>query len=155
MNYNMKKIAQYQVSLKCFLKNKNWETLILKTPSWSSFNWMYDFPGWRIDENEFDIPYIDILKREVIEETYIKNIEIVDKVVAIWRHKVLASQRRKPKNWDNYLFYIFFEGSIKDEEKIEISCEHNEFKWVKLEEIKLEDYFCSWYLEGVKRYLGK
>lgn len=151
----MKKIAQYQISLKCFLKNKKWETLILKTPEYSSFNWMYDFPWWRIDEDEFEIPYVDILKREVVEETCIKNIEIIDKVVSIWRHKVFAHQRKNPQNWDNCLFYLFFEWFIKDDEKIEISCEHKDFEWVKLDEIILEDYFCSWYLEGVKRYLNK
>ena len=64
----MSKIANYHVSLKCFLRNKNWQTLILKTPKDSSFNWMYDFPGWRIDENEFEVYYIDILKREIFEE---------------------------------------------------------------------------------------
>lgn len=65
----MWKIANYQISLKCFLKNSKWETLILKTPDNSSFNWMYDFVWWRIDEDEFNIDYIDILK-----EKFLKNL---------------------------------------------------------------------------------
>jgi 8-oxo-dGTP pyrophosphatase MutT (NUDIX family) len=42
--------------------------LILKTPENSSFYGMYDFPGGRIDEDEFKTDYIEILKRELYEE---------------------------------------------------------------------------------------
>lgn len=148
----MSKIQKYEISLKCFLKNKKWETLIIKTPEWSSFNWMYDFPWWRIDEGEFETDYVDILKREILEETWLTNVEIINKVVAIWRHKVFAEQRRDSDE-DNYLFYLIFEWFLKDDITPKISNEHNWYKWVKLEEIKLEDYFCSWYLDWAKMYL--
>ncbi len=150
----MSNIASYQISLKCFIKNNKWETLILKTPSWLSFNWMYDFPWGRIDESEFETPYLDILKREIFEETWISNVKINNKVVAIWRHKVFADERKK---WqlDNYIFYIFYEWIIDREECIIDSKEHEDYKWVKLEDIVLEDYFMSWYLEGVRMYLWK
>lgn len=84
----MSKIANYQISLKCFLKNKKGECLILKTPEKSSFLGTYDFVGGRIDENEFEVDYRDILRREIFEEIGIKNVEIPEKVVAIARHKV-------------------------------------------------------------------
>lgn len=148
----MSEIASYQISLKCFLKNKNWEILILKTPEWSSFNGMYDFPWWRIDLTEFETHYIDILKREIFEETWIKDVMIENKVVAVWRHKVSKEIR---KNWDedNYIFYVFYEWLLNCEECPVMSFEHDEYDWVKLEDIVLEDYFCSWYLEWAKMYL--
>jgi 8-oxo-dGTP pyrophosphatase MutT (NUDIX family) len=150
----MSKVANYQISLKCFLKNNKWETLILKTTPSSSFLGTYDFPGWRIDEDEFETHYIYILKREIFEETGIKDVKIENKVVAIARHKVLAELRKTEKK-DNYIFYIFYEWILKCDECAIISDEHADFKWVKLEDIVLEDYFMSWYLEGVKMYLNK
>ncbi len=148
----MWKIAKYEISLKCILKNEDWKVLVLKTPAWSSFNGLWDFPWWRIDENEFEVDYKDILKREIEEETSIKNVIIKNEVVAIWRHKVLAKDREDPSLWDNILLYLFFEWKVKSKEEIKLS-EHDEFMWIKLEDIKLEDYFCSWYLEWAKMYL--
>lgn len=150
----MSKIANYHVSLKCFIKNKNWQTLILKTPENSSFNWMYDFPGWRIDENEFEVDYIDILKREIFEEIWVSKVEIKKEVVAIGRHRILAIQRRT-WNEDIHIIYLFFEWFLEENKELIISHEHNDFEWVYLENIKLEDYFCSWILEWVKMYLSK
>lgn len=146
----MKKIATYQISLKCFLKNSLWETLILKTPITSSFLWTYDFVGWRIDEDEFEVDYVDILKREIFEEIWIKNVEIKKEVVSIARHKAL---KKFTKSWqDDIIFYVFFEWKIIDE-NIQISHEHIDYKFVKLEEIDVNKYFYSWYLEAVKMYL--
>jgi 8-oxo-dGTP pyrophosphatase MutT (NUDIX family) len=51
---------------------------------------MYDFPGGRIDEDEFETNYVDILKRELLEEAGISNIEIKKQIVAIARHKAEA-----------------------------------------------------------------
>jgi len=147
----MWKIANYQISLKCFLKNSKWETLILKTPDNSSFNWMYDFVWWRIDEDEFNIDYIDILKREIFEETWLKDFTINNKVVAISRHKAL---KKYTTSWnDEIIQYIFFEWIINSY-NIFLSKEHIDYKWVNLEKIKLEDYFCSWYLDAAKMYLN-
>ncbi|NDK09078.1 NUDIX domain-containing protein [Candidatus Gracilibacteria bacterium] len=150
----MSKVANYNISLKCFIKNKKGETLILKTNQSSSFLGTYDFPGGRIDKDEFEVDYIDILKREIFEETGLKDVQIENKVVAIGRHKVLAEFRNTIKE-DNYIFYIFYEGLLDCEECAVVSNEHQDFKWVKLEEIVLEDYFISGYLEGVKMYLSK
>jgi len=147
----MSKIADYNISLKCFVKNNNGEILILKTSEDSSFNWMYDFPGWRIDENEFEVDYVDILKREIFEETWISKIKINTKPIAIWRHKAIKILKE-----DEYIFYVFFEWFIEDEnQELIISHEHNDFEWIYLEKIKLEDYFCSWILEWVKMYLWR
>lgn len=149
----MSKVANYNISLKCFIKNKKWETLILKTGASSSFLWTYDFPGWRIDESEFEVDYIDILKREIEEETWLKDVKIDNKVVAISRHKVLAKFRNH-SNEDNYIFYIFYEWLLDCEECPLMSFEHDDYKWVKLDKIVLEDYFMSGYLEWARMYLG-
>lgn len=150
----MWKVANYNISLKCFLKNNKWEILILKTQPTSSFLGTYDFPGWRIDEDEFEVDYIDILKREIFEETWIKDVKIENKIVAIGRHKVFAEFRNTTKE-DNYIFYIFYEGFLSCDECAVVSNEHQDFRWVKLEDIILEDYFISWYLEWVRMYLRK
>jgi len=150
----MPNIANYQISLKCFLKNNKWETLILKTTSESSFLWTYDFPWGRIDESEFETHYIDILKREILEETWLKDVKIENKVVAIGRHKVLA-HLRKHSDEDNYIFYIFYEWIFDCEECPLMSFEHDDYKWVKLEDIVLEDYFMSGYLEWARMYMDR
>lgn len=142
----MKKIANYQISLKAILKNSAWETLILKT--WNEFDnpyWKYDFPGWRIDENEFEVAYLDILRREIKEELWEKvKVELNKKPVAIWRHK----------NSRDIIFYVVFEWNILSWD-VEISHEHSGYKFIKLEWIVLEDYFKSWMLEVAKMYLEK
>lgn len=147
----MWKIANYQISLKCFLKNSKWEILILKTPNNSSFNGMYDFVWWRIDEDEFNVDYIDILKREIFEETWLKNVKISNNVVAISRHKAI---KKYTTSWkDDVIQYIFFEWYI-DSYDILLSKEHSNYKWINLDKIELEEYFCSWYLEAAKMYLN-
>ncbi len=71
-------------------------------------------------------------------------------VVAIARHKAL---KEFTKSWqDDTIFYVFFEWQILDE-NIQISHEHIDYKFVKLEEIDVNKYFYSWYLEAVKMYL--
>lgn len=141
----MKKIANYQVSLKAILKNSKWEILLLKwlEKAWEKY-WKYDFPGWRIDDDEFEVPYLDILKREIKEELWDIKVELKINPVWIWRHR----------NSVDTVFYVAFEWKILDE-NINISDEHLWYEFVKLEEIFLEDYFKSWMLEIVKIYLGK
>lgn len=124
--------------------------MILKTPENSSFLWTYDFVGGRIDENEFEVDYRDILRREIFEEIGIKNVEIPEKVVAIARHKV---QKQFTSSWQELtIFYVFYEGYIWDE-TIVISGEHIDYQFVDLEKIDVEKYFYSGYLEWVKMYL--
>ena len=139
-----KEIANYQISLKAILKNEKWETLVLKTPDNSSFSGKYDFPWWRIDSDEFEVNYLDILKREILEETWITQVELKNKVVAIWRHKHKQDQ----------IFYIVFEWKINSQD-INVSFEHSGFKFIDLEKVHLEEYFCSWMLEVASMYVGK
>lgn len=144
----MKKVANYNISLKVFLKNNKWEVLILKTPENSSFKWKYDFPGWRIDEDEFYVDLLDILDREIKEEVWNIKYIVNNKPVAVSRHRAEYS------DYVEDIFYPFFEAKILSWD-ISISKEHNNYKWVNLGEIILEDYFISWMLDWAKMYLSK
>ena len=64
----------YQVSLKAILKNVEGSVLVLKADFEGPLSGYYDLPGGRIDESEFDIPLLDILKREIREEIRIDNV---------------------------------------------------------------------------------
>ena len=152
----MWKVENYNVALKCFLKNKKWEILILKSSILQSSFWgSYDFPGWRIDEEEFNISYSAILKREIFEETGISKVAIWKEVVGIGRHKVLWKFRNTSTE-DLLIFYLFFEWILEeDEASVSISNQHDDHEWVRLDEILLEDYFASGCLEAIKMYLKK
>lgn len=139
----------YQISLKLILKNNQEEILILKALDDGVFAGHYDLPGGRIDYNEFDTDFLSILKRELLEE--IGNVEVVidDKPVALGRAELL---KVGPNGKRIRILYVIFEGDYQGGE-IVISNEHKDYKWVNLKKIKLEDYFVSGILEGIKMYL--
>ena len=144
----MKKVANYNISLKVFLKNNKWEVLVLKTPDSSSYMWNYDLAWWRIDENEFYVDLLDILDREIKEEVWNIKYNIINKPVAVSRHRAEYIDHTED------IFYIFYEAEIISW-NISISDEHSDYKWVILNDIILEDYFISWILDGTKMYLNK
>lgn len=144
----MKKIANYNISLKVFLQNDKWETLILKTPDSSSFHGNYDLPWGRIDEDEFYVDLLDILDREIKEEVWNIKYTVNKKPVAVFRHRAEYNDRVED------IFYPFYEAKIISWD-INISDEHSEYKWVKLSDIVLEEYFISWILDWAKMYLDK
>lgn len=144
----MKKMANYNVSLKVFLQNDKWETLILKTPDSSSYEWNYDLPWGRIDEDEFYVDLLDILDREIKEEVWDIKYEVSSRPVAVSRHRAQYDTHKED------IFYPFYEAKIISWD-IHISDEHSWYKWVKLNDIVFEDYFISWILDWVKMYLNK
>jgi len=141
----------YQVSLKAILKNKNGEVLTLKTKEHSSYQGENDFPGGRIDADEFDLDFMDVLSREIKEETGDIKFKLSPRPVAIGRH--LADAKYSHLNQDIKFFYVFFVGEYI-EGKIIISDEHVSYRWIKLEDINPKDYFISGILEGVEGYLN-
>lgn len=144
----MKKIANYNISLKVFIKNIDWEVLILKTPITSSYKGNYDLPWGRIDEDEFYVDLLEILDREIKEEVWDIKYKIKNKPVAISRHRAEYSNRVED------IFYTFYEAEIISWDII-VSKEHSDYKWVNLSEIILEDYFISGILDWTKMYLSK
>lgn len=142
----------YQISLKIILKNKKREILILQAVNNGSYAGYYDLPGGRIDVNEFKVSLTEIIEREIEEEIGEIKFKLKRKPVAIGRH-LIAKQYSSFKK-DVRCFYLFFEATYISG-KIKISKEHIGYKWINLDKIKLEDYFKSGILEGVKMYLKK
>ncbi|MFH1029655.1 MAG: NUDIX domain-containing protein [bacterium] len=144
----------YQISLKLILKNNKGEVIILKTLEKGSYKGFYDLPGGRINTDEFNMPVMKILEREVTEE--IGNVQFSLKnpiPVATGRHQFIAKWGPPERIGKNiHVLYLFFEGDYFGGD-INISNEHSEYKWIKLEDIYLEKYFKSGILEGIRMYL--
>ncbi len=143
----------YHVSLKAIVKNSEGKVLILKAAEVGTFSGYYDFPGGRIDKDEFKTPMIDILQREVLEEVGDVEVSINPVPVGVGRH-LIFSKFTATKEKDIPVLYLFFEASYIKGDAI-ISSEHSGIEWVDLENIDLEKYFTSGILEAVKMYLKK
>lgn len=140
-------IDRYQVSLKIFLRNAEGKILILKAAPDCSYGGYWDFPGGRIDYSEFEVPFKDILSREIIEEVGEIDFSIDGLLpVALGRHKVPVKQGN-----DVHVLYHFYEATYLGGD-IRISDEHTESAWVDLSEIDLQEHFISGLLEGAKSY---
>jgi len=136
-------IDNYQISLKVFLQNKNGETLILESPSHFDNWWFYDVPGGRIDVDEFDSTYVDILQREIAEELWVDIVvKISEKPVSFARGSFSGL----------HIFYVYFVWECISGD-IVLSEEHISLKWVKLDEISPAKYFQKGLLEWVQSYL--
>jgi 8-oxo-dGTP diphosphatase len=142
----------YQISLKVILKNDKGEILLLKANLEGSFAGYYDFPGGRIDTDEFSTPFSDIIKREIIEEVGNINFTLDTKPVAVGRH--LAPAAITKKDHDIHVLYLFFEAQYINGE-INISNEHIGYKWVDFSKNEPAKLLKSGNLEGLKMYLTK
>ncbi|MFA6391308.1 MAG: NUDIX domain-containing protein [Patescibacteria group bacterium] len=147
----MPKRDYYHISLKLILKNEKDEVLVLGSDPKGSLLGKYDLPGGRIDESEFSTPYEQIIRREVSEEVGNIELSLNQKPVAIGRH--LIPKKLTSENKDIHIMYIFFEAKMISG-NIQISSEHNGYKWVKLGENDPADYFTSGILEGINMYLS-
>lgn len=141
----------YHVSLKIFINNTANETLVLSAADNGTFSGFHDLPGGRIDKQEFKVPLLDILEREIEEEVGLSGITIKPTPVAVARHLIL-SKFTIEKTKDIPVFYVFYEGALSSGD-IKISDEHGGYEWVDLNKIDLEKYFTSGILDGVKMYL--
>ena len=140
----------YQVSLKVFLKNNKGEVLALKAVNKGSLAGFYDFPGGRIDANEFKVPFREIIKREIKEEVGDIKYDLAVKPIATGRH-VIPKKFTKNKK-DIHVIYLFFEAKYLGG-KIKLSREHTGYRWLNLKEIKMEEYFKSGILEGLRMWV--
>lgn len=141
----------YQISLKLFLKNQKGGILALKAVEDGTFAGYYDLPGGRIDADEFHVPFVEILKREVVEEIGPVIISIDPKPVSLGRHLILPQFNSAGKNI--HVLYVFFEGNYRSG-NISISAEHTDYAWLDLNKIDPKQYFTSGILEGVQMYLN-
>ncbi|MDP3900640.1 MAG: NUDIX hydrolase [bacterium] len=142
----------YQVSLKVIIKNGKGEILLLEANLEGSFAGYYDFPGGRIDTDEFSIPFFDIIKREIVEELGDIKLSLSSKPVAIGRHLISASMSKSSS--DIHILYLFFEAQYINGE-INISNEHIGYKWVDFSKNEPAKLLKSGNLEGLEMYLAK
>ena len=139
----------YNISLKIFLKNDKGEILALKAVADSTLAGFYDFPGGRINNDEFETDYETLIKRELEEEIGLDvQYKLSLKPVSFGRHNYFS----KSQNKDIRILWLCF-GAQYLSGKIKISPEHSGFAWLNFSKIKLEDYFTAGPLEAVKRYL--
>jgi 8-oxo-dGTP diphosphatase len=149
----MSKNANFHVSFKIILKNKNGAILVLECPDSSQMKGYYDFPGGRILDSEVTMQFGKIIKRELEEElgSQIKY-RLKPSPVALGRHFFYWDT---PSNKDRQdIFWVFFEAEYLGG-KVKISDEHKDFKWVKLNKNNLDRYFIHGPLEGMQNYFFK
>lgn len=141
----------YQVSLKVIMKNKKGEILGLKAIDRSSYRGYYDFPGGRIDAEEFQLPFEEIIRRELKEEIGEVFYKLHPVPVALGRHIIPAQFSSGGK--DIQVMYIFYEAEYL-RGKIVVNHEHIDFQWLRVSCDNLEKYFISGILEGMRIYLA-
>jgi len=145
----MKENANFQVSLKVILKNKKGEILCLKIADRYLMAGFYDMPGGRISENEIREPYEKIIKRELEEEIGKKvKYKLYLKPVSFARHIYHSKTLQR----EACIFMLFFEAHYIGG-NIEISPEHKEYRWIKLNRNNVKKLFVSGLLEGMTNYL--
>lgn len=119
----------YKITQNAVIKNDAGLVLILKHPTG---NWL--LPGGKINKGENSL---DGLKREVKEETGIKNFKInriLD--IASWIED------------DKGTYVITFLVHVPDTSEIKLSDEHIEYAWVKLDDL---DKYHFWHKDIEKR----
>ncbi|MFQ3549381.1 MAG: NUDIX domain-containing protein [Armatimonadota bacterium] len=118
----------FTLSLKAIILNNNDEILLLKRSSDSKNNpGLYDFPGGKLDLHE---EFIDALIREINEETNL-NPEII--------RLIGSTESESPTN---RVIYLFFECRVYNSD-VKISDEHEEYQWLKPDEIDLDKICCQ------------
>lgn len=142
----------YQVALKLLLRNEKGETLLLKEGSGGVYKSFYDLPGGRIDVDEFDKDFFEVLKREISEEIGDITYRVHKAPVAIGKHLIPGSVSRSGK--DIRILYILFLGELTGGE-IRMSEEHLDYRWIDLSNVKLEEYLRSGLLDAVRMFLER
>ena len=141
----------FHISLKVILENEKGEILGLKCKDEKGpLDGYYDFPGGRIDSNELDVAYEDIIKREMIEEIG-KDAIYEGKFlcpVSTGKFKYFSHKLQK----DNCIFMLFFKAKYLGG-NILVSDEHKGFEWLDLKTDPPEKYFTLGFLDGIKEYL--
>lgn len=110
-----------KLTVKALFKNGN-EVLILK----SNRDEFWELPGGKVEFGEHPE---QTLKREVDEELRIKNFAI-ERIIHLWNF----AAEDEDGQWDfDVAVYLCRSDDL---DKIKLSHEHTEFKWVKISDIK-------------------
>ena len=107
-----------------YLENNKPKFLILQNTLKKTY---WEFPKGKIEKNE---NIEDTVKREVEEETGLKNIEIIPgfKETLTWFFKLRGELIKKEA------VYLLLKIPQTDKDKVEISSEHEKFSWMAIEE---------------------
>jgi ADP-ribose pyrophosphatase YjhB (NUDIX family) len=136
----------FMISLKVLLKNDRGEYLLLKTPSQTP-GWFgkYDLPGGRINDDEVEIDFHELIDREIKEEA---------------GPKIKYKLRKDPVALAKYRFkdgrcilYILFEARYISGQ-IVISDEHTEYRWEKVTLKNSDKYFHPKFVELFGNYIN-
>ncbi len=149
----------YHVSLKLLLKNAQGQLLALRIPSTWHGAGKLDFPGGRINEDEFTTPFEEVLRREAAEELGDDvHFDVHPHPVAMGRH--LLPNGYIPEDWktrpekDLHIMYIFFEADHRGGEP-KLSEEHDGWRWVDLNTEPIQQTFIPGIADALERYLSR
>ena len=124
----------FQIGVKALIRNRAGEILILKANVEGSRNHKepyWDLPGGRIKEGE---QITETLAREVAEETGLKGIGIGRLFDVALSNRDFIIRGTDQRVW---LAFLFYECSLRgDKEKITLSDEHMEYRWVSAQKAR-------------------
>ncbi len=143
----------YQVSLKLVLQNSEGKILVMPTPPERGQGGKFDIPGGRIDENEFEVPFEKIIRREIIEELGNDvKIDISADPFAVSRNKITVSSDPSILRKDIHILFVFYKG-ILHEGKITIDDEHTGFEWIDPRDNKYRESFINGIYSAIQSYV--
>jgi len=139
----------FHISLKLILENEWGEILGLKCVNEGYLAGFYDFPGGRINSDELELAYEEIIAREMAEEVGgAVEYEVDLHPVSICKNVYFSETLDR----ENCIFMILFKAKYLGGD-IQISDEHIGYKWLDLKSEPASKYFTRGFLEGVERYL--
>ena len=148
---NIQENAEFQISLKIILKNKEGKVLLLKPLSTSALAGYFDLPGGRIQKGQEKDSLRSTITRELGEEIGMAvACQLQETPVAISRHFYFSQRKQQ----EQCLFLVFFEACYESG-IIKISDEHMVYQWVQLTPRNLRRYFIKGALEGMWSYMHK
>lgn len=124
------KVAEYAV-----IVNTSNEFLLLQF--WGNHNHTWHFPGGRLNKGDQSI---DGLLREIKEET---NLEVYD--ISPFFTKIF--DEKSPK------YGVFFKAKVKEPYQVQISDEHQDFKWYKKTDINSINFKQPFYKQIIEDIL--
>lgn len=136
----------YNIAQKLFIRDGN-KLLIVRGADTGKL----DFPGGRINVDEFSVSLKKSLMREVKEEVgSALKFKVNIQPIVLFRHQVPAGKHKGLR-----IFLIGYEA-IYQAGSIKLSSEHSEYFWQDLDKVEdLENQFLQGIWEGVRQYLSK
>lgn len=132
----------FQITQKVFIRNGNLLLVMKDKKSGAG-----DLPGGRMNQDEFFSDWMVSLNRE-LEEELGKSFKVEINPNPIIVHKHLVNDGNHP------CIIIGYDGKYISGE-IEISDEHDYFKWVDVNDYKADELFSEYMLEAVNVYLKR